>query len=89
MPQLKDSDGKIKVFDNTDTEVFTIPDSSGKTTYTVAATATTTNTAPTTLASVTTGGTTLWGYSTQTQADAITKTLNQVVLDLQTLKVVN
>lgn len=89
MPQLKDRDGKVRILDNTDTEVFVILDSGDRKTATVAATATSTFTAPVTLASITTGGTSVWGYASQTQADAICTAVNQIALALQTAKILN
>jgi hypothetical protein len=93
MPALADRDGKVRIRDNTDTEVFTIPDSSGKTTYTSAATATTTVTAPTTTASFAAGtagaATVVYGFTTSTQADAVVTAVNQIVKDMQTFKVAN
>lgn len=93
MPALTDRDGKVYVKDNTDTIVFAIPDSSGKTTYTVAATATTTVTAPTTTASFAAGtsgaATVVYGFQTSTQADALCTAVNQIIKDMQTLKIAN
>jgi len=39
----------------------------------------TASTAPSTASAVTTGGTTLWGFSTQTQAEAIVTAVNSII----------
>lgn len=87
MAKLVDRDGKIYVVDNTDVIVGVIEDAGSKTTYTVVAPATTTVTAPATTRAALSSPSLTWGFSTQTQLNALVDTVNQLVLDVQRVKV--
>ena len=87
MARIDDRDGAIYVLDNTDTVVSKIEDSGSKTTYTVVAPATTTVTAPATTRAALSSPSVTFAFSTATQLNNLLDTVNQLVLDVQRVKV--
>lgn len=88
MPSISDHDNKVFIKDNTDVEVFSIPDASAKTTYTVVAPATTTVAAVATTRAASSSPSVTFGFSTATQANNLIDAVNQLVNDLKAFKVV-
>lgn len=87
MARLEDRDGAIYVRDNSDVVVAKIEDDGSKTTYTVVAPATTTVTAPATTRAASSSPSVTFGFSTATQLNNLVDTVNQLVLDVQRIKV--
>jgi hypothetical protein len=97
MSKIKDVGNSVRIYDNTDTQRLSIPDTPAATivqTYSTAASTLAAQTSSATVAGLTlaavTVGASAYGYDSQTQANAITAQIKKLVADdANTMKVLN